>query len=184
MGILTYDNKQFLMDGKPFRIISGAIHYFRIHPDYWEDRLTKLRACEVVTGINLVINDNSAAHACSQGYHNGIVRSLSRSRNSLAPCGGVCIVFHRNASHRESLTQQGCYGEFTERQIVCVFYHAVVVVCHTGRSDTNRLNLRHIHACGPAHLAAQRRDVVNYLLAGALRQSGSALLYDNIIFYN
>ena len=50
MGILTYDNKQFLMDGEPFRIISGAIHYFRIHPDYWEDRLTKLRAC----GFNTV----------------------------------------------------------------------------------------------------------------------------------
>ena len=50
MGILTYDNKQFLMDGKPYRILSGAIHYFRIHPDYWEDRLTKLRAC----GFNTV----------------------------------------------------------------------------------------------------------------------------------
>lgn len=50
MGILTYDDKQFLMDGKPYRILSGAMHYFRIHPDYWEDRLTKLRAC----GFNTV----------------------------------------------------------------------------------------------------------------------------------
>ena len=50
MGILTYDKDNFLMDGKPYRIISGAIHYFRIHPDYWHDRLSKLRAC----GFNTV----------------------------------------------------------------------------------------------------------------------------------
>ena len=50
MGILTYNENNFLMDGKPYRIISGAIHYFRIHPDYWHDRLSKLRAC----GFNTV----------------------------------------------------------------------------------------------------------------------------------
>ncbi|CAJ0940017.1 unnamed protein product, partial [Mesorhabditis belari] len=36
--------KQFLLDGKPFRYISGEIHYFRIHPDQWEDRLKRVRA--------------------------------------------------------------------------------------------------------------------------------------------
>ncbi len=50
MGILTYDKDNFLMDGKPYRIISGAMHYFRIVPEYWEDRLKKLRAC----GFNTV----------------------------------------------------------------------------------------------------------------------------------
>ncbi len=50
MGILTYDNDNFLMDGKPYQIISGAIHYFRVHPDYWYDRLEKLKAC----GFNTV----------------------------------------------------------------------------------------------------------------------------------
>lgn len=34
---------QFLMDGKPVQIISGSIHYFRIVPEYWRDRLEKLR---------------------------------------------------------------------------------------------------------------------------------------------
>ena len=42
--------KDFLLDGKPFRIISGAIHYFRVPMEYWRDRLTKLRAC----GFNTV----------------------------------------------------------------------------------------------------------------------------------
>ena len=50
MGMITYNENNFLMDGKPYRIISGAIHYFRIHPDYWHDRLSKLRAC----GFNTV----------------------------------------------------------------------------------------------------------------------------------
>ena len=34
----------FYLDGKPFRIISGAIHYFRVVPGYWRDRLEKLKA--------------------------------------------------------------------------------------------------------------------------------------------
>lgn len=34
----------FYLDGKPFQIISGAIHYFRIVPEYWQDRLEKCKA--------------------------------------------------------------------------------------------------------------------------------------------
>ncbi len=29
----------FYLDGKPFQIISGAIHYFRIVPEYWRTDL-------------------------------------------------------------------------------------------------------------------------------------------------
>ena len=50
MGILTVENGQFLMDGKPWRILSGAMHYFRICPEYWADRLEKLKQC----GFNTV----------------------------------------------------------------------------------------------------------------------------------
>lgn len=38
------------LNGKPIRIISGAIHYFRSHPSVWSDRLRKLRA----SGANTV----------------------------------------------------------------------------------------------------------------------------------
>ena len=38
------------MDSKPFDIYSGAMHYFRTVPEYWEDRLTKLKAA----GFNTV----------------------------------------------------------------------------------------------------------------------------------
>ena len=34
----------FYLDGNPFQIISGAIHYFRIVPEYWRDRLEKCKA--------------------------------------------------------------------------------------------------------------------------------------------
>ena len=50
MGILTFDSRNFLMDGKPFTILSGAMHYFRIPREYWHDRLLKLKEC----GFNTV----------------------------------------------------------------------------------------------------------------------------------
>ena len=43
MSSFTIEQNHFLLDGQPFRILSGAMHYFRIHPQYWKDRLLKLR---------------------------------------------------------------------------------------------------------------------------------------------
>lgn len=43
-------NQNFFYEGKPVRILSGAIHYFRVVPEYWRDRLLKLKAC----GLNTV----------------------------------------------------------------------------------------------------------------------------------
>lgn len=31
----------FRPDDRPLRIISGGLHYFRIHPEQWADRLRK-----------------------------------------------------------------------------------------------------------------------------------------------
>lgn len=36
--------EDFYLNNKPIKIISGAIHYFRIVPEYWRDRLEKLKA--------------------------------------------------------------------------------------------------------------------------------------------
>ena len=49
-SILKTGNQQFLLDDKPIQIISGAIHYFRVMPEAWSDRLAKLKAC----GMNTV----------------------------------------------------------------------------------------------------------------------------------
>lgn len=44
MPTFTIEENNFLLDDLPFRILSGAMHYFRVHPDYWKDRLLKMRA--------------------------------------------------------------------------------------------------------------------------------------------
>ncbi|CAM6096522.1 unnamed protein product [Calypogeia fissa] len=46
----TIDDDQFYKDGAPFRILGGSIHYFRIHPQYWEDRLLRAKAL----GLNVI----------------------------------------------------------------------------------------------------------------------------------
>nr|AIA09347.1 beta-galactosidase [Periplaneta americana] len=40
----------FLLNNKNITLFSGTIHYFRVHPQYWRDRLRKLRAA----GFNAV----------------------------------------------------------------------------------------------------------------------------------
>ncbi|WP_052432477.1 glycoside hydrolase family 35 protein [Streptacidiphilus carbonis] len=46
---LTVVGDSFLRDGRPHRIVSAAIHYFRIRPELWLDRLLRLRAMGVNT---------------------------------------------------------------------------------------------------------------------------------------
>lgn len=50
MSTFTIEGMQFLFNGDPVRIIGGAMHYYRIVPEYWRDRLLKLKAC----GFNTV----------------------------------------------------------------------------------------------------------------------------------
>jgi beta-galactosidase len=48
--VLRANGDHFEMDGRPFQIISGAIHYARVPRAYWRDRLRKARAM----GLNTV----------------------------------------------------------------------------------------------------------------------------------
>ena len=47
---LKVEGNQLVINNEPVQLISGAIHYFRVVPEYWEDRLLKLKAC----GFNCV----------------------------------------------------------------------------------------------------------------------------------
>lgn len=47
---IDFKNNQFLKDGKPFRYISGGIHYFRVPASFWEDRLYKIKKA----GLNAI----------------------------------------------------------------------------------------------------------------------------------
>ncbi|MFE2107305.1 beta-galactosidase family protein [Kitasatospora sp. NPDC059463] len=46
---LDFDGTGFRRNGAPHRIVSGALHYFRVHPALWDDRLARLRALGVNT---------------------------------------------------------------------------------------------------------------------------------------
>ena len=49
-GLVADERDWFKLNGKRFRIFSGSIHYFRVHPDLWRDRLRKFRAA----GLNAI----------------------------------------------------------------------------------------------------------------------------------
>ncbi|MFJ7772883.1 glycoside hydrolase family 35 protein [Streptomyces sp. NPDC097107] len=47
---LTYRDGALLRDGRPHRVLAGSLHYFRVHPKQWADRLGRLAAL----GLNTV----------------------------------------------------------------------------------------------------------------------------------
>lgn len=47
---VRFAEKAVWIDGRPVQLLSGAIHYFRVHPAYWRDRLQKAAQC----GLNCV----------------------------------------------------------------------------------------------------------------------------------
>jgi len=49
-GTFAIGDEDFLLDGEPFRVLAGAIHYFRVHPDHWADRIRKAR----LMGLNTI----------------------------------------------------------------------------------------------------------------------------------
>ncbi|KAI5943663.1 beta-galactosidase-1-like protein isoform X2 [Manis javanica] len=48
--VVDRDNGRFLLDGVPFRYVSGSLHYFRVPRVLWADRLFKMR----MSGLNAV----------------------------------------------------------------------------------------------------------------------------------
>ncbi|MEU2223647.1 beta-galactosidase family protein [Streptomyces sp. NPDC018347] len=50
MSEFTVGESGFLLDGRPVRLLSGALHYFRVHEAHWGHRLAMLRAM----GLNCV----------------------------------------------------------------------------------------------------------------------------------
>ncbi|XP_072248977.1 beta-galactosidase-1-like protein 2 isoform X1 [Leuresthes tenuis] len=48
-GGLKADSSQFTLEGEPFHILGGSVHYFRVPRPYWKDRLLKMKACGLNT---------------------------------------------------------------------------------------------------------------------------------------
>lgn len=50
MPRFTIGAADFLLDGEPFRVLAGALHYFRVHPELWADRIRKAK----LMGLNTI----------------------------------------------------------------------------------------------------------------------------------
>lgn len=48
--MVSFKDGQFFIDGEPRLIMAGEVHYYRLDPDQWQDRLTKLKE----SGLNTV----------------------------------------------------------------------------------------------------------------------------------
>jgi len=60
----------FYLNGEPFKVISGAFHYFRTVPEYWRDRLEKCKAmgCNTVeTYIPWNLHEPRRGEYCFEG---------------------------------------------------------------------------------------------------------------------
>ncbi|KOU11687.1 beta-galactosidase [Streptomyces sp. NRRL F-4711] len=49
-AVLTHADGTLLRNGRPHRLLAGSLHYFRVHPGHWADRLRRLAAL----GLNTV----------------------------------------------------------------------------------------------------------------------------------
>ena len=80
----------FYLDGEKFQVISGSIHYFRVVPEYWRDRLTKLKnmGCNTVeTYIPWNLHEPKKGEFCFEG-----VCDVERFVRTAQELGLYCIL--------------------------------------------------------------------------------------------
>lgn len=90
MPAFAIGDTDFLLDGAPHQVISGAMHYFRVHPDQWADRIHKAR----LMGLN-TIETYVAWNAHSPSEHEFITEGqldLARFLDLIAAEGMHAIV--------------------------------------------------------------------------------------------
>ncbi|MDR6571585.1 beta-galactosidase [Curtobacterium sp. 320] len=80
----------FLLDGEPHRILSGAIHYFRVHPDLWADRIRKAKLMGLNTIETYVAWNAHAPSPASFSFEDGL--DLGRFLDLVAAEGMHAIV--------------------------------------------------------------------------------------------
>jgi hypothetical protein len=83
----TIKDGEFCLNGEPFKIYSGAMHYFRTLPEYWEDRLLKLKLAGFNTVETYVCWN---LHEPKKGEYNfsGIVQKENHGNTLAVPVSG------------------------------------------------------------------------------------------------
>lgn len=90
MSRFTIGDEDFLLDGRPVRVLSGALHYFRLHPDQWADRIRSARELGLNT-IETYIPWN--AHSPRRGaFRTDGILDLGRFLDEVAAQGMWAIV--------------------------------------------------------------------------------------------
>ncbi|KQV08359.1 glycoside hydrolase family 35 protein [Leifsonia sp. Root112D2] len=90
MSTFEIDGDDFVANGHPFQIISGAIHYFRVHPDLWADRIHKARLMGLNT-IETYVPWNQHEPQCGSWQQSGWL-DLGRFLQTVADEGMYAIV--------------------------------------------------------------------------------------------
>jgi beta-galactosidase len=83
-------DSDFLLDREPLRIVSGALHYFRVHPEQWADRIEKAR----LMGLNTLETYVAWNHHSSRPgeFRTDGQRDLGRFLDLVAKAGLYAIV--------------------------------------------------------------------------------------------
>lgn len=84
-------NDRFERDGAPFTILSGSIHYFRVRPELWEDRLRRLKAMGL-NAITFVIPWNFHTTGYRQYDFSAPARNLSAWLSTAQSVGLLALV--------------------------------------------------------------------------------------------
>ncbi|WP_127473123.1 glycoside hydrolase family 35 protein [Microbacterium sulfonylureivorans] len=90
MSDFRIGDDDFLLDGQPFRILAGALHYFRVHPDQWRDRIRKARQMGLNTIETYVAWNAHAPHEGEFDLSGGL--DLGRFLDEVAAEGMRAIV--------------------------------------------------------------------------------------------
>jgi len=88
--LLTWQGSELLRAGRPYRILSGSLHYFRVHPALWRDRIARLAALGLNTVDTYVawnFHERRRGHARFDGW-----RDLERFLELVGEAGMDAIV--------------------------------------------------------------------------------------------
>ncbi|MEU8759121.1 beta-galactosidase family protein [Streptomyces sp. NPDC048659] len=88
MSEFVVGDEDFLLDGRPVRLLSGALHYFRVHEEQWAHRIAMLRAM----GLNCVETYVPWNLYEPEPGRYGDVAALGRFLDAVADAGLLAIV--------------------------------------------------------------------------------------------
>jgi beta-galactosidase len=90
MTTFAIGETDFELDGRPHRVLSGSIHYFRVHPDQWAQRISMAKAMGLNT-IETYVPWNQHAPQRGEFRTDGIL-DLGRFLDAVAAAGLHAIV--------------------------------------------------------------------------------------------